>query len=140
MKIDISVNFDFGKLSGKLDNIIDDYTSQYAKDSEKGSKAVIDNGKLAKLKPSTVKWRKQKGYPISPPLKATGKLYNSIKAEKNVLKVIQYGKWHNDGKVPTTVAREFITTTAENKQKLDKKFMENVNKALRSKVKVASLG
>jgi len=140
MKIDISVNFDFGKLSGKLDNIIDDYTSQYAKDSEKGSKAVIDSGKLAKLKPSTVKWRKQKGYPTSPPLKATGKLYNSIKAEKNVLKVIQYGKWHNDGKVPTTVAREFITTTAENKQKLDKKFMENVNKALRSKVDVASLG
>ena len=140
MKIDISINFDFGKLSGKLDNIIDDYTSQYAKDSEKGSKAVIDSGKLAKLEPSTVKWRRYKGYPASPPLKATGKLYSSIKAEKNTLKVIQYGKWHNDGKVPTTVAREFITTTPQNKQKLDKKFMENVNKALRSKVRVASLG
>jgi len=140
MKIDISINFDFGKLSGKLNNIIDDYTSEFAKDSEKGSKAVIDSGKLPKLKQSTKKWRTSKGYPTSPPLKASGKLYNSIKAEKNALKVIQYGKWHNDGKVPTTVAREFITTTPENKQKLDKKFMENVNKALRSKVNVVSLG
>tara|TARA_R100001082_G_scaffold101951_1_gene71733 strand:- start:801 stop:1223 length:423 start_codon:yes stop_codon:yes gene_type:complete len=140
MKIDISVNFDFGKLSGKLDNIIEEYTSEFAKDSEKGSKAVIDSGKLPKLENSTKKWRKSKGYPTSPPLKATGKLYNSIKAEKNALKVIQYGKWHNDGEVPTTVARKFITTTPENKQRIDKKFMENVNKALRSKVRVASLG
>lgn len=140
MKINISINFDFGQLANKTPDIINDYVEEFAKDSEKISKEVIDSGKLAKLKPSTVKWRKQKGYPTSPPLKATGKLYNSIKAEKNVLKVIQYGKWHNDGKVPTTVAREFITTTAENKQKLDKKFMENVNKALRSKVDVASLG
>ena len=85
--------------------------------------------------------------PPSPPLrtpykdKSTPYLAGSNKkAEKNALKVIQYGKWHNDGKVPTTVAREFITTTPENKQRIDKKFMENVNKALRSKVKVASLG
>ena len=140
MKIDVSINFDFGKLSEKLDNIIEEYTSEFAKDSEKGSKAVIDSEKLPKLKQSTKKWRKSKGYPTSPPLKASGKLYNSIKAEKNALKVIQYGKWHNDGKVPTTVAREFITTTSENKQKLDKKFMENVNKALSSDVKVVSLG
>lgn len=139
MDIKVSVNFDFGKLSDKLDDLIDDYTSGYAKDAEQGSKAVIDSGKLPKLKSSTEKWRRSKGYPTSPPLKASGKLYDSIKAEKNALKVIQYGKWHNDGKVPTTVAREFITTTPENKQKLDKKFMEDVNKALRIKEKVVSL-
>ena len=140
MKIDVSINFDFGNLSERLDNIIEEYTSEFAKDSEKGSKAVIDSGKLPKLKQSTRKWRTSSGYPTSPPLIASGKLYNSIKAEKNALKVIQYGKWHNDGKVPTTVARKFITTTPENKQKLDKKFMESVNKALRSDVRVVSLG
>lgn len=139
MEIKVSVNFDFGKLSDKLDNIIDDYTSGYAKDAEQGSKAVIDSGNLPKLKESTKKWRKSKGYPTSPPLKATGKLYNSIKSEGSSLKVIQYGKWHNDGKVPTTVAREFITTTSKNKQKLDKKFIKDIKKTLKSDVKVVSL-
>ena len=140
MKINVSINFDFGKLSGKLNNIIDEYTAEFAKDSERGSKIVIDSGILPKLKSSTEKWRRSQGYPIRPPLKASGKLYNSIKAEKNVLKIIQYGKWHNDGKVPTTVARKFITTTHENKKKIDKDFIRNLNKALRSKVRVASLG
>jgi len=139
MEVKVSVNFDFGKLSDKLDNIIDDYTSGYAKDAEQGSKAVIDSGNLPKLKESTKKWRKSKGYPTSPPLKATGKLYNSIKSEGSSLKVIQYGKWHNDGKVPTTVAREFITTTSKNKQKLDKKFIKDIKKTLKSDVKVVSL-
>ena len=144
MKIDISINFDFGRLSRKFDNIIDDYTSQYAQDSEKISKAVIDSGKLAKLKPSTVKWRKQEGHPTRPPLKASGKLYNSIKAEGNTLSLKKYGKYHNDGEVPTTVARPFIAgvgiSNIKARQKIDKKFMENVNKALRSKVRVVSLG
>ena len=44
MKIDISVNFDFGKLSGKLNNIIDDYTSGYAKDTVQGTRDNIDKG------------------------------------------------------------------------------------------------
>jgi len=139
MKLKVSVNFDFGQLSSTLNNLINDYTSGYAKDSEIGSKAVIDSGKLAPIKASTKEWRKSKGYPTSPPLKASGKLYNSIKSDGNTLKVIQYGKWHHDGEVPTTVAREFITTTTKNKEKLDKKFMDDVKKALRSNKKVVSL-
>lgn len=140
MKLKISVNFDFGQLAGNMDNLISNYTSGYAKDSEMGSKAMIDSGKLTPIKKSTKTWRKSQGYPTSPPLKASGKLYNSIKSEGNTLKVIQYGKWHNDGKVLTTVAREFITTTAKNKAKLDKKFMQDLRKALRSNKKVVSLG
>ena len=140
MKLEVSVNFDFNQLSSKINDLIKDYTSGFAKDSEQGSKAVIDSGKLTPLKQSTKRWRKSRGYPTDPPLKASGKLYKSIKAKDNTLQVIQYGKWHNDGKVPTTGAREFITTTAQNKQKLDKKFMQDIQKALRSNKKVVSLG
>ena len=42
MDIKVSVNFDFGKLSDKLDNLIEDYTSGYAKDAEQGSQKCQD--------------------------------------------------------------------------------------------------
>ena len=78
MKLEVSVNFDFNQLSSKMDDLIKDYTSGFAKDSEQGSKAVIDSGKLTPLKQSTKRWRKSRGYPTDPPLKASGKLYKSI--------------------------------------------------------------
>ena len=143
MEIKVSVNFDFGKLSDKLESITNDYLEDFAKNSEKISKEVIDSGKLAKLKPATVKWRKQEGYPTSPPLKASGKLYNSIKAKGNTLSLKQYGKYHNDGEVPTTVARPFIAgvgiSDIKTRQKLDKKFIKDIKKTLKSDVKVVSL-
>ena len=108
MKLEVSVNFDFGKLAGKTKNIIDDYLEEFAKNSEQISKEVIDSGKLAKLKPATERWRRSEGYPISPPLKASGTLYKSIKAKGNTLSMRKYGKHNNDGTVPTTVARPFI--------------------------------
>ena len=144
MKLEISVNFDFGELAGKTKNIIDDYLEEFAKNSEQISKEVIDSGKLAKLKPATERWRRSKGYPISPPLKASGTLYNSIKAKGNTLSMRKYGKHHNDGTVPTTVARPFIAgigvSNIKSRQKLDKKFMQDIQKALRSNKKVVSLG
>lgn len=144
MKLEISVNFDFGELAGKTKNIIDDYLEEFAKNSEQISKEVIDSGKLAKLKPATERWRRSEGYPISPPLKASGTLYNSIKAKGNTLSMRKYGKYHNDGTVPTTVARPFIAgigvSNIKSRQKLDKKFMQDIQKALRSNKKVVSLG
>jgi hypothetical protein len=144
MKLEISVNFDFGKLAGNVEKLTQDYVEGFARNSEKISKEIIDSGKLAPLKPSTVRWRKQEGHPTSPPLKKSGELYNSIKAEGNVLSLKKYGKYHNDGKVPTTVARPFISgvgiTDIKNREKFDKKFMQDLRKALRSNVKVASIG
>ena len=143
MEIEVSVNFDFGRLGDKTKDIIDDYVEEFAKNSEKISKEVIDSGKLAPLKTSTKNWRRSEGYPTAPPLKASGKLYNSIKAEGNVVSMEKYGKHHNDGTVPTTVARPFIAgvgiSDIKNREKLDKKFMQDVNKALRIKEKVVSL-
>ena len=145
MKIDISVNFDFGKLSGKLDNIIEDYTSGYAKDTVQGTRDNIDkgvgaNGESLKLGSKSYRAGQQALY-------NTGNMYKGLKSSKNTLTIKKYGWGHNQGDftivkppVSGTNVRKFIGTTKDSKQKIDKKFMENVNKALRSKVKVASLG
>jgi len=134
MDIKITTNFSFSNLSKKIPKIINDYIDGFVKDTEKGSKAVIDSNTLPSLAESTIKWRRRQGFPTSPPLKASGKLYNSIKGNKNTLEVIQYGKWHNDGQVPTVKkvnTREFIQTTSENKQKIDQKFIDDINKSLK---------
>tara|TARA_B100001939_G_scaffold178655_1_gene153981 strand:- start:353 stop:820 length:468 start_codon:yes stop_codon:yes gene_type:complete len=154
MDIKVSVNFDFGKLSDKLDDILDEYTSGYAKDAEQGSKDNIDKstdvtGQAFKdVSDARKRIREYEGFPKNPPLKASGFLYKNIKSKGNALILPEYGKRNNDGfvtpinslgrgkKVP---ARPFIATTAKNKQKLDKKFMQDVNKSLRIKEKVVSL-
>ena len=109
MKLKLSVNFSFGNLSRRLNKITKEYVEDFAKSSEVISKKTIDSGKLKSIKQSTKRWRKSEGYPTNPPLKASGTLYNSIKASGNKLEIIQYGKWHNDGEVPTTSARPFIS-------------------------------
>ena len=129
MKLKIKTNFDFGKLSNKMPTIINDYLSGYARGTETGSKQNIDNG-LADIKDSTKKWRRSKGYPEHPPLKASGKMYNSIKADKNKLKILDYGKWHDEGKVPTTKARPFIGSTKENEKIIDDKFNKDIDQFL----------
>ena len=154
MDIKISVNFDFGKLSDKLDNIIDDYTFGYAKDTEQGSKNNIDRSTSAEgvafknLSDARKRIREYEGFSKNPPLKASGFLYKNIKSKGNALTLPEYGKKNNDGfttkpkslgrgkKVP---ARPFIATTAKNKQKLDKKFIKDIKKTLKSDVKVVSL-
>ena len=107
MKLKIKTNFDFGKLSSKMPSITNNYLSEYSNQASIESKQNIDNG-LRDIKDATKKWRRSKGYPEYPPLKASGKLYNSIKSNKNKLSVIRYGYWHHSGEVPTTKAREFF--------------------------------
>ncbi len=135
MDIKITTNFSFSKLLSEIKSIKKDFAKQFAKNAEKVSKANIDSGQLAPLKESTKKWRKREGFPTSPPLKASGKMYDSIKAEDNKLSVLKYGKYHNDGKVPTTVARPFISglsiTNIEEVDKMKKKLVQDINKALK---------
>ena len=129
MKIKIKTNFDFGKLSNNMPNIISDYLSGYAKGTEIGSKQNIDNG-LEDIKESTKEWRRSKGYPEFPPLKASGKMYNSIKSNKNKLNMMDYGVWHDRGEVPTTKARPFIGSTPENEKIIDDKFAKSIDNFL----------
>lgn len=135
MNIKITTNFSFGKLAGQIQKITGNFVEKVALNSEKVSKANIDSGRLAPLKESTKKWRKREGFPVSPPLKASGKMYDSIKAEGNKLSLLRYGKYHNDGKVPTTVARPFISglsiTDIKEVDKMNKKLIQDINKALK---------
>lgn len=141
MKLEISVNFDFGELAGKTKNIIDDYTSGYAQDSVKGTRRNIDSGvgadgKQLKLGAGSYRYGQQALY-------NTGKMYNALKSNQNTLTIKEYGYKHDRGKYKVrqgTNVKNFISTTKESKQKLDKKFMQDIQKALRSNKKVVSLG
>lgn len=134
MKLRIEVNYSFGKLGRAMPKIIKEYLNEYALGTEKGSKANIDRG-LADITNATKAWRKSQGYPQSPPLKASGKMYNSIKANQNKLDIIQYGKWHNDGAVPTTQARPFISTDDRTRNKINADFRKKTKEALSVKRK-----
>ena len=141
MEIKAKVNFDFGKLARELPKAIKKYTSAYAKGAEERSKSNIDSGTgvdgkpLTPLRSSTLALRKAEGNNSVAPLFETGALYNSIKSKDNVLSMKGYGKEQNDGFQPPfgvfAVARPFISTTAKDKQKLDKQFSEDIKKALR---------
>tara|TARA_R110002012_G_C11223000_1_gene562943 strand:+ start:75 stop:494 length:420 start_codon:yes stop_codon:yes gene_type:complete len=138
MKIKVSVNFDFAKLSSKINDIINDYTFGYAKDSVQGTRNNIDkgigtDGNKLQLGEKSYRSGQQALY-------NTGNMYKSLKSSGNTLTINRYGYGHNEGNftivkppVSGTNVKNFIGTTENNKQKIDKKFMEDVNKALRSK-------
>lgn len=134
MKLRIEVNYSFGKLGRAMPKIIKEYLNEYAQGTETGSKQNIDKG-LSPIKSSTKKWRRIKGYPEDPPLKASGKLYNSIKANKNTMDIVQYGVWHNNGEVPTTQARPFISTDDRTRNKINADFRRKTKQAVSVKRK-----
>ena len=140
MDIKRTTNFSFGKLSSNLDKIINQYTEGFVKDSAEGTKQKIDKGVKPDINDITKNIRTKRKQRRTPPLKASGKLYNSIKQNKNNLEMLYYGFKHEKGFItrPNSMipnkkveARPFITTTAKNKEKLDKKFIQDVNKALK---------
>ncbi len=159
MKLEIKTNFNFGRLAEKFKNIQNDYLSDFSAGSAESTKGSIDDG-LQPLTDVTKQIRKIKGISGNTPLKATGKLYNSIKNKKNALVMEKYGIYHQEGFTPkkkplvinkkvvtgqggkpffvnntsvTVPARPFISIDAKNKSKLDRKFVNDLNKALRTK-------
>lgn len=141
MKLEVSVNFDFGILSKKLNSVINDYTAGYAQDSVKGTRRNIDigvgaDGNPLELGAGSYRQGQQALY-------NTGEMYNALKSNKNTLTIKKYGYKHDRGMYKVrqgTNVKKFIGTTKESKQKLDKKFMQDIQKALRSNKKVVSLG
>ena len=132
MELKIKTNFDFGKLASKMPKIISEYITGYAKDTEQGTKSNLDNsvkndGKALRSFTSEKENRK--------PLIKTGKLYNSIQAEKDGLSILEYGYKHHTGKWghlrSETETDNFIGTTKSNEEVINKKFMNIVNKSLK---------
>ena len=132
MKIKVLTTFSFNKLAKQMPNIINEYLNGYAKDTVKGTRSNIDrgigaDGKRLKLGKTSYRAGEQA-------LFNTGEMYNSLKSGKNTLTIKKYGYGHNQGDFPTvsgTNVRNFIGTTKENKQRIDKKFFQDVNKALK---------
>ena len=132
MKIKVLTTFSFNKLAKKMPNIINDYLSGYAKDTVKGTRNNIDRGIGADGE--RLKLGKKSYRAGEKALFNTGEMYNSLKSGKGTLTIKEYGYGHNQGKFPTvdgTNVRNFIGTTEENKQRIDKKFIQDVNKALK---------
>tara|TARA_R100000742_G_C4274508_1_gene94518 strand:- start:378 stop:827 length:450 start_codon:yes stop_codon:yes gene_type:complete len=148
MKLKVSVNFDFGELSSDMNSLIDKYISGYANNVANTARSKINNGLSPDIKKSTKSIREWHGFPTSPPLKASGHLYKNIKKKNNIITMPEYGLLQNNGfvtapnslipnkKVP---ARSFIEVNDEQREKLEKTFVDNVNKALSSKKVVVSL-
>tara|TARA_R110002020_G_scaffold73987_4_gene189676 strand:- start:1761 stop:2186 length:426 start_codon:yes stop_codon:yes gene_type:complete len=133
MKLNVSVNFDFKQLSNKMNGLIEDYTNGYAQDTVKGTRRNIDrgvgsDGNSLKLGSGSYRHGEQALY-------NTGNMYNTLKSNKNTLIIKGYGAKHNFGKFRVrsgTNVRNFIGTTKENQEKLNKKFIKNLQKSLHS--------
>jgi len=132
MKIKVLTTFSFNKLAKQMPKIINDYLSGYAKDTVKGTRNNIDRG--IGIDGERLKLGKKSYRAGEKALFNTGEMYNSLKSGKGTLTIKEYGYGHHKGKFPTvdgTNVKNFIGTTEENKQKIDKKFIQDVNKALK---------
>ena len=139
MKLKITTNYSFSKLSSKLTSLMDNALEEYASKTEKGSKTKIDRG-LRALRPVTVKIRNYRNQPSKPALKASGALYNSIKQSGTDLEMLEYGVRHHEGFttgeksiIPNVEikARPFITVLQKDKKEIVRKFRNSINKSLK---------
>ena len=145
MKFTITSSFDFEKLLNEWDKRINPTLSTLsAQDTVKQWKANIDSGgtptggKFDKLSPATLGERKEAGISGTLPLKATGNLYNSIKADKNKISYAGYGKEHLEeqevtwkGKKRTIPARKWQSPITLSKESF-KKATELIKKSLKA--------
>ena len=104
MKLKIKTNFSFAKLKDKYKKIQKEFiTESINKEADKMKKRVatgttVTGAAMEPIKDSTVLVRSLNKHPIStPPLNASGKLRNSIKATKTGVRFKVYGIHHNKG-------------------------------------------
>ena len=105
MKLRIKSNFSFSKLAQKMPELLKKYSATAGKGLAKGIKKALGTGKYEKLRDSTIDIRKKGLSPnagfmktnSTKPLIHTGSLRESIRYEKDGLKMNEYGKFQNDG-------------------------------------------
>ena len=96
---EVSVNFNFGRLSDKLESIINKYLNDdFAEQVVKASKEKIKSGKVTPaLSPTTLEIRQRRGTVGSSPLYETGRLHDSIKKTSDGIEAIGYAGKHLKG-------------------------------------------
>ena len=104
MKLEIKTNFSFANLKKRYKKIQKEFiTESINKEADKMKKRVatgttVTGAAMEPIKDSTVLVRSLNKHPIStPPLNASGKLRNSIKATKTGVRFKVYGIHHNKG-------------------------------------------
>jgi hypothetical protein len=132
MKLKITTNFSFEKLANQIPDLYKQYFSAYAKGAEAGTKENIDQSKNVQgkaLTSFTARIQKRK------PLIKTGKMRKSLKSDNNTLSILEYGYKHNEGLWanlrPITNVKDFIGITKPLEEVINKKFIDNINKALK---------
>ena len=152
MQLKIRSNFSFAKLARQLPGLIEKHSSVAGVGAAKGIKTALEAGKFERLRPSTIDIRRKGGSPnagfmattSTKPLIHTGSLRNSIRVDKEGIKMHEYGKFQNDGYITSSKSmigdsyrvppRPFITQglaieTPESKE-ADKELSKNIRKAL----------
>ena len=107
LNLKATATFSFSKLNDNLDRIIKEAASGSAENVAKRLKKNIDGQNFKPLTKTTQRLRKSAGYNTFYPsikpkdtttiLKATGKLYDSIKATDKGVSFNHYGHWHVTG-------------------------------------------
>ena len=108
LRLKTSVTFSFAKLREQLEKSLPEALKGTRETVAKRWKENIDGQKFDALRPSTKLRRKKTGYNSFYPgikpkdtttiLKATGKFYDSIKANDRGVEFNHYGNWHITGK------------------------------------------
>tara|TARA_R100000908_G_C3706341_1_gene114735 strand:+ start:132 stop:533 length:402 start_codon:yes stop_codon:yes gene_type:complete len=132
MKLKITTNFSFNKLAQKMPELLKKYSNKYAMGAEVGTRNNIKdsvNIRGQQLKSFTARRQNRK------PLIKTGNMNKSIKSSKNTLSILEYGYKHNQGLWdnvrPETDLKDFIGITKEYENTISKKFIKNINSALK---------
>ncbi len=105
MKLQVKSNFSFAKLAKEMPGILEKYSANAGRGVAKGIKKSIETGTFTELSDITMDIRirgisPNSGYTktsSNKPLIHTGRLRNSIRYEKDGIKMNEYGKFQNDG-------------------------------------------
>lgn len=146
MKLEMTVNFDFGKLADNLDNLLGNYAHRVSVSSADRAKEAIDSGKFEPLAESTREIR-VKGTKHRPktnsfkPLVHTGAFRDSIKGTKDGVEMLSYGAKHikahktpPNSMIPNAdvPARNFLSVAMKLASKDTSKLTKNLIKAMRN--------
>ena len=146
-QIEAKVTYDAGRLAKEMPKMIKKLLIDYTTQTGRNVKSNIFEGKVKpSLSQTTKDIRRKRGQAGSPPLLASGKLFNSIKVKKGKntasISMFLYGALHNKGyntasnsmiprkKVPK---RQFITPKKGTFDKLVKDFGKDLSKHFKKK-------
>ena len=143
MRVVIETNFSFPNLLKKYRKLQKKASTNLYKAAAKQAKQKIKSGSLRPLEKSTIELRKRDGIKGIKPLRATGRLFRSIKGNSKGFHVIEYGKIHNDGFTTSTSSnfienfrgkkvdpRPFIEPDEDIQKKYEEEVMDAIDKAL----------